>query len=128
MIADQLVRRKAELGDRARLEVLDEHVGLGQHRGEQCLVGGVVEIEHRGFLAAVEPDEIGAFAMHQIVVAAGEIALRPLDLDDARPRIGKPAGAHGRRDGLLEGDDKEAGKGKGHGATLGGRDFGIGGA
>jgi hypothetical protein len=31
MRAPQRVERKAELGDRAGLEVLHEHVGLGEH-------------------------------------------------------------------------------------------------
>ena len=39
MIAAQPVEREAEPRHRAGLEVLDEHVGLGEHRLEQRLVG-----------------------------------------------------------------------------------------
>ena len=80
---------------------------------KQRLVGGFGEIEHHRFLAAVEPDEIAALAVHEIVIAAREIAFRPLDLDDARAGIGEPAGAHRRRDRLFERDDEEAGERKG---------------
>ena len=58
----------AELGERARLEVLQEHVGLGQHRLEQALVLGLGEVGDDGFLAAVEPDEVRAFPVHDLVV------------------------------------------------------------
>ena len=48
-------------------------------------------------------------------MAAGEVALGPLDLDDARAGIGEAAGAHRRGHRLLERDDENAGQGKGHG-------------
>ena len=56
------VEREAELGGRAGLEVLHEHVGPGEHRRQHGLVVVAGEIEHQRFLAAVEPDEIGALA------------------------------------------------------------------
>ena len=62
MRAPQLLEREAELRDGAGLEVLHEHVGLGEHGGEQRLVVRAREVEHHRFLAAVEPDEIGALA------------------------------------------------------------------
>jgi hypothetical protein len=102
MAAAQLLDRKAELGDRAGLEVLHEHVGTREHRGEQRLVACAREIEAERFLAAVEPDEIRAFAVRQRIVIAREIAFRPLHLDDARARVGQPAARHRRRHRLLE--------------------------
>jgi hypothetical protein len=110
MRAPQLFKRKAELGDGAGLEVLHEHVGLGEHGVEQRLVIGAREIEHHRLLAAVEPDEIRAFATTtcifarhgELVVVAREVALGPLDLDHARAGVGEPAGAHGRRHRLLQ--------------------------
>ncbi len=114
MRAAQLRDGEAELRHRAGLEVLHEHVGAREHRREQRLVVGAREIEHHGFLAAVEPDEIAALAVHQIVIAAREIALRPLDLDDARAGVGEPARAHRTGDGLFERDDEEAGEGESH--------------
>ena len=63
MRAAQLVEREAELGDRAGLEVLHEHVGPGEHRRQHGLVVIAGEIEHQRFLAAVEPDEIRALAV-----------------------------------------------------------------
>ena len=52
--------------------------------------------------------------MHEIVVAAGEIAVRALDLDDTGAGIGEPARAHRRCDGLFERDDDKAGEGESH--------------
>ena len=112
MLTAQLRDREAELGDGAGFQVLHEDVGAGDHGGEERLVCRLAEIEHDQFLAAVEPDEIAAFAVHEVVIAAREVAFRPLDLDDARAGVGQPAGAHRRRDRLLERDDEEAGKGE----------------
>jgi hypothetical protein len=42
-----------------------------------------------------------------VIVLAGEVAFRALDLDDARPGIGEPAGALRRRHGLFDGNDEE---------------------
>ena len=71
------------------------------------------QVEDDRFLAAVEPDEIGALAARQPVVAAREIALGALDLDHACAGIREPAGAGRRRDRLLERDDEETFEGKG---------------
>jgi hypothetical protein len=102
MRAAQRVEWEAELGDGAGLEVLHEHVGLGEQGGEHCLVVGAREVEGERLLAAVEPDEIRALASRQFIVAAGEIALRALDLDHARAGIGEAAAAHRRRHRLLQ--------------------------
>ncbi len=114
MIAPQFLDGETELLDRAGFQILNEDVGAGDHRRQQRLVLGLAEIEHDRFLAAIEPDEIAAFAVNQIVIAAGEVALRPLDLDDARAGVRKPAAAHRRRHGLFERDDEEAGEGESH--------------
>src|SRR5262249_8492252 len=79
------------------------------------LVPRLGEIKHHGFLAAVEPDEIGALAVDDIIIAARKIAFRPLDLDDACTCVGEPARTHRRRHRLLERNDEEAGEGEGHG-------------
>ena len=115
MLLAQFRDRKAELGDRAGLQVLHEHVGLREQRREQRAVLALAEIEHDRFLAAIEPDEIRALAMHMIVVMAREVALRPLDLDHARAGIGEPAGRLRRRHRLFERDHEDAGEGEGHG-------------
>ncbi len=91
VIAPQTFDREAELADRAGLEVLDEHVGLREQFFQQRLVGVLRQIENDRFLAAIEPDEIGALALGKGIIAAREIALRPLDLDDARTGIAQPA-------------------------------------
>src|SRR6185312_4802531 len=81
---------------------------------EQRLVLGLCEVERDRFLAAVEPDEMRAFAVHDVVVVAREVAFGPLDLDDARAGVGQAAGALRRGDGLFDRDDEKSGKGKRH--------------
>ena len=49
-----------------------------------------------------------AFAVHDVVVVAGKVAFRPLDLDHARAGIRQMAGAMRRRHGLFDGDDQQA--------------------
>ena len=115
IVAPQPGDGKPKLPHRAGLEVLHEDVGAPEHRFEQRLVAGLGEIEHHRFLAAVEPDEIAALAVREVVVGAGEIAFRPLDLDHARPGIREPACAHRRGDSLFERDDEKSGQGEGHG-------------
>ncbi len=77
IIAAQPSGRKAKFAHGPRLEVLHQDIRFRQHGFEQRLVLGLGEIEHHGFLAAVKPDKIGAFAVDEIVVAAGKIAFRP---------------------------------------------------
>ena len=114
IIAPQPRDRKAELADRARFEILHEYVGALEHGFEQRLVLGFAEIEHHQFLAAVEPDEIAALAVREAVIVAAEIALGPLDLDDACARVGEPAGAHRRRDRLFKRYDQKTGERQRH--------------
>ena len=73
-----------------------------------ALSSGLGEVEDDRLLAAIEPDEIGALAARELVVAAREVALRPLDLDHARAGIREPARAGRRRDRLFERHDEEA--------------------
>ena len=100
---------KPSLAAAPGFEILHEHVGPRDHCGKERLVIRLGEIEHNGFLAAVEPDEITALAVYEVVVAAREVALRALDLDHAGARVRKATGAHRRGDGLLERNDQEAG-------------------
>ena len=93
---------EAQLGERAGLQVLHEHVGLGHDRLEQAAVLGLGEVGDDGFLAAVEPHEVRALALDEPVVVAREIALGPLQLDHPRPRIGELARGHRRGHGLVE--------------------------
>jgi hypothetical protein len=108
VLLPQPTRREAELGDRARLEVLHEHIGLGQHGFEQCLVIRLGKIEHNRLLATIKPDEIGAFAMDDVVVIAREITFRAFDLDHARARIGETAGTLRCRHRLLDRNDEKS--------------------
>ena len=113
MFAPQLARsRKPSLSIAPGFRFCTNTSARASIAAKQRLVGGLVEIEHDRFLAAIEPDEIAALAVREIVVAAGEVAFRPLDLDDARAGIGEPARAHRRRDRLFERDDEQAGEGE----------------
>jgi len=65
--------------------------------------------------------------MHQIVVAPCEIALRPLDLDNACPGIGEPQVHIGAATACSRETTRRPERGRGMGDTLGGG-FYIGGA
>ena len=108
IILAQALQREAELVHRAGLEVLQQHVGAGDQlfqRGAAFLGG---EIDHHGILAAVEPDEIAALALGRGVIAAGEIALGPLHLDDMGAGIRQPRRAERRGDRLFDGNDGQS--------------------
>ena len=108
IILAQALQREAELVHRAGLEVLQQHVGACDQLLElgAAFLGG--EIDDHGILAAVEPDEIAALAFGGGVIAAGEIALGALDLDDMRAGIGQPRRAERRGDRLFDGDDGQS--------------------
>jgi hypothetical protein len=52
--------------------------------------------------------------VHDVVIAAREVALGTLDLDDARAGIGQPAGALRRSHRLFDGDNEQAFEREGH--------------
>ena len=99
---------KAQPLQAAGLEILDEHIGLGQHRGQQRPVGFGCKIQADGLLAAIEPDKIGALALGKTVIAAGKITFGPLDLDHPRTGIGQPRRGEGRCHRLFDGDDQQS--------------------
>ena len=105
IVLAQPLAREAELVHRAGLEVLQQHVGARDQRLElrAAFLGG--EIDHHRLLAAVEPDEIAALALGRRVIAAGEIALGPLDLDDGGAGIRQARRAERRGDRLFDGND-----------------------
>ena len=76
----------AQAVGRSRRQVLDEHIRLRQHRLDHGEVAGLLQVDPAGFLAAVDPDEIGGEALGVIIVAAREIAFRPLKLDHSARR------------------------------------------
>src|SRR6185312_7359894 len=100
----QSLEREAESVHRARLEVLQQHVGAGDQLLETAAAFAVGEIDDDGILAAVEPDEIAALPLRRYVVSAREIALGPLDLDDMGAGIGQPRTAERRSDRLFDGN------------------------
>ena len=68
----------------------------------------MLEVERDRLLAAVQPDEIAGEAVHIAVIAAREIALGPLDLDDPRAGIGQPRRAIGGGHRLLDAHHQQA--------------------
>jgi hypothetical protein len=100
--APEFFEIEAGAGERARHQILNEHVGTGDQAREQLVVDRVLDVENDGFLAAVEPYEIAALAPCGAVVAACEIAFRPLDFDDPCAGVGKPTGAQRCGDRLLD--------------------------
>jgi hypothetical protein len=88
VISAERLRAETKFREGARLEVLDQDIGIRQKVSQSIAAGRTRKIEHHRALAAVEPDEVAALAMNHIVVAAREIALRPLDLEHGRSGIG----------------------------------------
>ncbi len=64
----QRIGRKAQPVHGAGGKVLDEDVRLVDHAASKAASLGRLEIEADGFLAPVQPDEIGALPMHQMVI------------------------------------------------------------
>ena len=55
-----------------------------------------------GFLAAIEPHEVAAFAVDDIVITARKVAVGPFDFNDTGPGVGQSRRAERRRDRLLQ--------------------------
>ena len=91
MRLEKVLEAKPHALYRAGGEVLDEDIRLCDHRGKDRLVRLVFQVKTYRFLAPVQPDEIGAVAIHQRIIPPGEIPLGALDLDHPRAGIGKPA-------------------------------------
>src|SRR5260221_9002523 len=92
----------------ARREVLHEHIGARDDARQQRLICRILDVEGERLLASVEPEEIGALPMRDAVVAAREITLGPLDLDDPRAGIGEAGSAERRRYCLFGCDPQHA--------------------
>ena len=77
--------------DRARTEVLDDHVAASCERQRRLAVGGVLEIERDASLAAIDSYEVGRVrARERRPPPAGLIAgAGLLDLDHLGPQIGQ---------------------------------------
>ena len=106
----QVLHGKAELGQRAGLQVLHEHVGLGEDRLEQPSVLGPGQVRDHRLLAAVEPDEMRALPVDDGVVVAREIALGALELDHPRARVRQLAARERRGHRLVQREDEGAGE------------------
>lgn len=100
------LRADAEsLGD-AGTEIFNDYIGLcGDALGEFA-VRSEFQIENGAFLIAVQPQEVGAYAVEEgRTPAPGFVAAWLFDLDDAGAEIGQEHGAHGARDGAGEIED-----------------------
>jgi hypothetical protein len=73
---------------RARKQILDKDVRPRQHAMQE---GGVLRrlyIKSDGLLTSVEPREISAFAVHDLIVPASKVTLGALNFDHPRPSLG----------------------------------------
>jgi len=69
---------------------------------DQGEVGGSLQVKTDALFAAVEPHKVARLAEHGIVVAAREVALGTLDLDDAGAEVGELAGGERGGDSLFQ--------------------------
>src|SRR5262249_8461110 len=92
----------AEPGERAGLEVLDEHVRLAHDGLKQALVFRLIEVHHNRLFTAIEPSEMRALPVHQTVVLTRKVTLRALQLDDTGPGVRQLAAGQWGGHGLVE--------------------------
>src|SRR5690606_7641545 len=71
-----------------RRQVLHEHIRPRDETPNERAVFRVLQVGDVRFLAPVEPHEVGAVAVHHVVVAAREVSSGALDLDHARTGVG----------------------------------------
>lgn len=93
---------------RTGCQILDEDVGRRDHSLDQREVLRLPQVDPAGFLAPVDPDEIGGLALGEGVIAAREIAFRPLQLDHACAGIGELAARDRRGHRLLQRDHDDS--------------------
>ena len=93
---EQHVGSEPEPFERARAEVLDEHVGTVDQPEQHVAVGGVLQVERDRPLVAVDelPPQAGSVTgIAPRHVAQRIAAVRSLDLDDIGAEVGQVAGA-----------------------------------
>jgi len=101
---------KPETLDRARGQVLHEHVGLRHEFLQDRARRRMLDVEGQALLRAVGPGELARHPVHHIIIIAAEIAFAgPLDLDDPRTPVGQMPAGERCRDGLLQRDHGDAG-------------------
>ena len=107
MARSQRLRAQVQALRRAGRQILQEDVRLCGHRLDQSEIFGLLEVKPHRLLAAVQPDEIGAFAFDQVIVRASEIALGAFDLDHPGAGVGQPARRERRGDRLFQRHDEK---------------------
>jgi|GEM_PF-6614406 len=108
MFFPKIMKAKTQALHDTRTEILDQHVGLLDHRCQDLFVLCRFEIQTNRFLAPVQPDEIGTSALGMGIIAARKIPFRPFDLDDPSPSIRKLAGGIRSRHGMFDRHDQKA--------------------
>ena len=110
IFAPEISDPKPQPFQRAGRQVLDEYIGLRKHAPQQGPIVLRFEIKAGRFLAAIDPDEVGARALDEIVISPREITFRTLHLDHACPGISQLARCVGSSDSMLHRDNKDVGK------------------
>jgi hypothetical protein len=87
IVAPQPLEIEAELLDGARLEVLDEDVGLRQQRLEERAILRLREIADDVFLDAVDPDDTRSLAVDLLVVVERDVAFLAFVVAQARAGV-----------------------------------------
>ena len=88
---------------------MNEHIRVLQHSQQNFTVFRVLDIQRDRLLAAIQPSEIGAFAVCGPVITAREITCAlTFDLDYTRAGIGQPGRAKRCGNRLFERNDEFA--------------------
>ena len=95
---------EAELRQRSRTEVLDDHVALRDQLLEQPPSLRVLEVDGDAFLVAIDAQEVRAFAFEERRAPGARIVAfaRLFDLDHARAHVGQQHRAVGTREDARE--------------------------
>ena len=100
------------LSKRARLEILDQHIGVGQHLHQHDAAGVARQIKADRALVAIGADEISrVVVVKRRAPVTGLVAGRRFDLDDVGTVIGENLRAPGTAEHTRQIDHAQAGNG-----------------
>ena len=108
VLRPQFFQRQSKTRQCAGCQILYHHIGAGDHIAQQGQIARLLQVKGNAFLASVEPDEISAVALGQMIIPPGEVSFRSFNLDHPGAGIGQPAGRIRRCYGLFDGDNGDA--------------------
>src|SRR5699024_3006 len=107
----QFLCSKAEPFSGSGGEVLDEDIGRGDELVENLQPLGLLEVEGKALLVAIDPHKVARQPIDRGVIAAGEVAApRAFDLDDSGAEVSQLSRGERSCDGLFATDYGDSGQ------------------